>query len=166
MLNDRCDIPLNNEQNEPTQGNISKTSNEATQVTTPPQRNEFEELYASANQEPYPGCDFMTPLEFMAKFTHLKVSGKWIDTSFNDTLKFLQEAFLVRLQRLYKSNHTAKHMIWHATGKSTDSAFGKHLEEIHTLWTQFRKKRDKIETLLKDTQDLVYRLWRRCHNFM
>ncbi|GKF26581.1 hypothetical protein Tco_0082475 [Tanacetum coccineum] len=25
-------------------------------------------------------------------------------------------------------------------------SFGKHLEEIHTLWTQFGKKRDKIAT--------------------
>ncbi|GKD66292.1 hypothetical protein Tco_1308400, partial [Tanacetum coccineum] len=28
-------------------------------------------------------------------------------------------------------------------------AFGRHLEEIHTLWTQFGKKRDKIATLLQ-----------------
>ncbi|GJW71150.1 hypothetical protein Tco_0128067 [Tanacetum coccineum] len=35
---------------------------------------------------------------------------------------------------------------------------GKKLEDIHTLWTQFGKKRDKIATLLEDTQDLAYNL--------
>ncbi|GJZ96474.1 hypothetical protein Tco_0668808 [Tanacetum coccineum] len=42
-------------------------------------------------------------------------------------------------------------------------AFEKHLEEIHTLWTQFGKKRDKIATSLEDTQDLAYSSWRRRH---
>ncbi|GJX53982.1 hypothetical protein Tco_0282351 [Tanacetum coccineum] len=91
-VNDLRDIPPNNGQNEPTQRNIRETSNEPTQATTLSQRNEFEELYASANQERYPSCDFMTSLDFMTKFTHLKT--------------------------LYKSNHTTKHMTWHATGKS------------------------------------------------
>ncbi|GJZ37968.1 hypothetical protein Tco_0584159 [Tanacetum coccineum] len=40
-----------NEQNEPTQGDIGETSNEPTQA----KRNEFEELYASSNEELYPG---------------------------------------------------------------------------------------------------------------
>ncbi|GJR17390.1 hypothetical protein Tco_0965917 [Tanacetum coccineum] len=52
-LNDLSYIPLNNEQNEPTQGDIGETSNDPTQA----KRNEFEELYASANEELYPGCD-------------------------------------------------------------------------------------------------------------
>ncbi|GJX54836.1 hypothetical protein Tco_0283205 [Tanacetum coccineum] len=46
-LNDLSYIPLNNEQNEPTQGDIGETSNDPTQA----KRNEFEELYASANEE-------------------------------------------------------------------------------------------------------------------
>nr|GEU90529.1 hypothetical protein [Tanacetum cinerariifolium] len=49
-LNDLSYIPPNNEQNEPTQGDIGETSNEPTQAI----RNEFEELYASANEELYP----------------------------------------------------------------------------------------------------------------
>ncbi|GKG49709.1 hypothetical protein Tco_0518483, partial [Tanacetum coccineum] len=53
LLNDLSYIPLNNEHNE--------TSNEPTQAT----RNEFEELYASANEELYPGCDYATRLDFM-----------------------------------------------------------------------------------------------------
>ncbi|GKE16718.1 hypothetical protein Tco_1424295, partial [Tanacetum coccineum] len=44
-LNDLSYIPLNNEQNEPTRGDIGEKSNEPTQA----QRNDFEELYASAN---------------------------------------------------------------------------------------------------------------------
>nr|GEX65638.1 hypothetical protein [Tanacetum cinerariifolium] len=67
-LNDISYIPPNNEQNEPTLGDIGETSNEPTQA----KRNEFEELYASANEELYPGCDYVTRLDFMhatGKFT-------------------------------------------------------------------------------------------------
>nr|GEW06006.1 hypothetical protein [Tanacetum cinerariifolium] len=70
-LNDLSYIPLNNEQNEPTQGDIGETSNDPNQA----KRNEFEELYASANKELYPGCDYVTRLDFMAKFTYFKVKG-------------------------------------------------------------------------------------------
>ncbi|GJW98501.1 hypothetical protein Tco_0180309 [Tanacetum coccineum] len=73
-LNDLSYIPLNNEQNEPTQGDIGETSNDPTQA----KRNEFEELYASANEELYPGCDHVTRLDFMAKFTYFKVKGKFV----------------------------------------------------------------------------------------
>ncbi|GJT77504.1 retrovirus-related pol polyprotein from transposon TNT 1-94 [Tanacetum coccineum] len=34
--------------------------------------------------------------------------------------------------------------------------FRRHLKEIHTLWTQFGKKQDKIETLPEDDQELAY----------
>ncbi|GKD43239.1 hypothetical protein Tco_1267884, partial [Tanacetum coccineum] len=61
LLNDLSYIPPNNEHNEPTQGDIGETSNEPTQAT----RNEFEELYASANEELYPGCDYVTRLDFI-----------------------------------------------------------------------------------------------------
>ncbi|GJU93360.1 zinc finger, PHD-type containing protein [Tanacetum coccineum] len=50
LLNDLSYIPPNNEQNEPIQEDIGETSNEPTQA----KRNEFEELYASANEELYP----------------------------------------------------------------------------------------------------------------
>ncbi|GKE67957.1 hypothetical protein Tco_1522118, partial [Tanacetum coccineum] len=62
-------IPPNNEQNELTQGDIDETSNEPTQAI----RNEFEELYASSNEELYSGCDYVIRLDFMAKFTYFKV---------------------------------------------------------------------------------------------
>nr|GEX68442.1 hypothetical protein [Tanacetum cinerariifolium] len=53
LLNDLSYIPPNNEHNE--------ISNEPTQAI----RNEFEELYASANEELYPGCYYVTRLDFM-----------------------------------------------------------------------------------------------------
>ena len=190
--------------NEPTQENIGETSNEPTQATTPPKRNEFEALLETANIPLYPGCDWMSSLDFMAKFTNIKVRGKMSDTTFNETLKFLRECFpphlgykipssyyeikktyktiglgyesihacvndcflyrgagnvdlqncpicnasrwkdkntlgkkvpnkvlryfpiIPRLQRLYKSKHTAKHMTWHASGQSTENGKMQH----------------------------------------
>nr|GEX20484.1 hypothetical protein [Tanacetum cinerariifolium] len=82
-------IPLNNEHNEPTEGDIGETSNEPTQAT----RNEFEELYASANEELYAGCDYMTRLDFMEKFTYFKVKGNLTDSIFNEILEFFQNVF-------------------------------------------------------------------------
>ncbi|GJT30220.1 hypothetical protein Tco_0910495 [Tanacetum coccineum] len=200
LLNDLSYIPPNNEQNEPTQGDIGETSNEPTQA----KRNEFEELYASANEELYPGCDYVTRLDFMAKFTYFKVKGKLTDSIFNEMLEFFQHVFpttkgyklppsyyaikntfktiglgyesihacvndcflfwgdnnkdvhfcpvcktsrwkdsntpgkkvpkkvlryfliIPRLQRLYKSSHTAKEMTWHATGKCTEPGKMQH----------------------------------------
>ncbi|GJU37993.1 reverse transcriptase domain-containing protein [Tanacetum coccineum] len=88
-LNDLSYIPPNNEQNEPTQGDIGETSNEPSQAKC----NEFEELYASANEELYPGCDYVTRLDFMAKFTYFKVKGKLTDSIFNEILEFFQNIF-------------------------------------------------------------------------
>ncbi|GKA34674.1 hypothetical protein Tco_0721103, partial [Tanacetum coccineum] len=196
LLNDLSYIPPNNEQNEPTQGDIGETSNEPTQA----KRNEFEELYASANEELYPGCDYVTRLDFMAKFTYFKVKGKLTDSIFNEMLEFFQHVFptmkgyklppsyyaikktfkmyesihacvkdcflfrgdankdvhlclvcntsrwkdsntpgkkvpkkvlcyfliIPRLQRLYKSSHTAKEMTWHAIGKCTEPGKMQH----------------------------------------
>nr|GFA97108.1 hypothetical protein [Tanacetum cinerariifolium]GFA97114.1 hypothetical protein [Tanacetum cinerariifolium] len=136
-LNELSYIHLNNEQNEPTQGDIGETSNDPTQA----KRNEFEELYASANEELYPGCDYVTRLDFMVKFTYFKAKGKLTDSIFNEMLEFFQNVFPTAkgyklppsyyaikktfktiglgLQRLYKSSHTVKEMTWHATGKCT-----------------------------------------------
>nr|GEW94652.1 hypothetical protein [Tanacetum cinerariifolium] len=86
LLNDPSYIPLNNEHNEPTQIDICETSNEPTQAT----RNEFEELYASANEELYPGYDYVTRLDFMAKFTYFKVKGKDIDVYLRPLIKDLK----------------------------------------------------------------------------
>ncbi|GKE81174.1 hypothetical protein Tco_1551174 [Tanacetum coccineum] len=91
LLNDLSYIPSNDEHNEPTQGDISETSNEPTQAT----RNEFEELYASANEELYPGCDYVTRLDFMTKFTYFKVKGRLTDSMFNEMLEFFQNVFSI-----------------------------------------------------------------------
>ncbi|GJR03419.1 hypothetical protein Tco_0526403 [Tanacetum coccineum] len=89
LLNDLSYIPLNNEHNEPNQGDIGETSNEPTQAT----RNKFEELYASANEELYLGCDYVTRLDFMANFTYFKAKGRLIDSIFNEMLEFFQNVF-------------------------------------------------------------------------
>ncbi|GJU43730.1 hypothetical protein Tco_1200996 [Tanacetum coccineum] len=205
LLNDLSYIPLNNEHNE--------TSNEPTQAT----RNEFEELYASANEELYPGCDYVTRLDFMAKFTYFKVKGRLTDSIFNEMLEFFQNVFPIskgyklplsyyaikktfktirlgyesihaceydcclfrgddnkdldlcpvcntsrwkdsntprkkvpkkvlryfliipRLQRLYKSSHTAKEMIWHATRKCTEPGKMQHHVDGRA-WKNFETK--------------------------
>ncbi|GJU49841.1 hypothetical protein Tco_1219396 [Tanacetum coccineum] len=217
LLNDLSYIPPNNEHNEPTQGDIGETSNEPTQAT----RNEFEELYASANEELYPGCDYVTRLDFMAKFTYFKAKGRLTDSIFNEMLEFFQNVFPIskgfklppsyyaikktfktiglgyesihacehdcclfrgdnnkdldfcpvcntsrwkdsntpgkkvpkkvlryfpiipRLQRLYKSSHTAKETIWHATGKTKNVRLGLaadgfnpfgNLSQAYSMW--------------------------------
>ncbi|GJS08731.1 hypothetical protein Tco_0868342 [Tanacetum coccineum] len=121
------------EQNEPTQGDIGETSNEPTQA----KRNEFEELYVSANKELYTGCDFVTRFDFMAKFTYCKLkdnkdkqfcpvsnTSRWKDdnTPGKKVPKKVLRYFPIihRLQRLYKSSHTPKEMTWHATRKCTE----------------------------------------------
>nr|GEY06845.1 hypothetical protein [Tanacetum cinerariifolium] len=141
-------------------GDIGETSNEPTQAKA----NEFEELYASANEELYPGCDYVTRLDFMAKFTYFKVKGKLTDSKFNEMLKFFQHVFPtmkgyklppsyyatrktfkpIRLQCLYKSSHTAKEMTWHATGKCTEPGKMQHLVDGRA-WMNFDTKYPNFE---------------------
>ncbi|GJX87173.1 hypothetical protein Tco_0339187 [Tanacetum coccineum] len=166
LLNDLSYIPPNNEHNEPTQGDIGETSNEPTQAT----RNEFEELYASANEELYPGCDYnffqnvfpiskgykLPPSYYAIKKTFKTIglgyesihacehdcclfrvddnkdldlcpvcnTSRWKDsnTPGKKVPKKVLRCFPIipRLQRLYKSSHTVKEIIWHATGKCTE----------------------------------------------
>nr|GEY07728.1 hypothetical protein [Tanacetum cinerariifolium] len=171
LLNDLSYIPLNNEHNEPTEGDIYETSNEPNQAT----RNEFEKLYASANEELYPGCDYVTRLDFMAKFTYFKVKGYKLPPSYyaikkifkmiglgyelihackhdsclfrgkeNKDLDFCP--IIPRLQRLYKSSHTTKEMIWHATGKCTEPGKMQHpvdgraWKKFDTMYSNFAKE--------------------------
>nr|GEW05474.1 hypothetical protein [Tanacetum cinerariifolium] len=56
-------------------------------------RNDFKELYASANEELYPSCDYVTRLDFMLKFTYFKVKGKLTYSIFNEMLEFFQNVF-------------------------------------------------------------------------
>ncbi|GKE14451.1 hypothetical protein Tco_1422028 [Tanacetum coccineum] len=165
-LNDLSYIPPNNEQNEPTQGDIGKTSNKPTQVI----HNEFEELYASANKELYPGCDSVTRLDFMEKFTHFKVKGednkdnqfcpvcntsRWKDN--NKTRKKVPKKVLryfpiiPRLQHLYKSSHTAKEMTWHATEKCTNPDKMQH-PVAGRAWKNFDTKYPDFAVELRNVQ--------------
>ncbi|GJT02449.1 hypothetical protein Tco_0823618 [Tanacetum coccineum] len=129
-LNDLSYIPLNNEQNEPTQGDIGETSNDPTQA----KRNEFEELYASANEELYPGCMCRYICVTIAsvsghankdvQFCPVCNTSRWKDSNTpgkkvpKKVLRYFP--IIPRLQRLYKSSHTTKEMTWHATGKCTE----------------------------------------------
>nr|GEW47376.1 hypothetical protein [Tanacetum cinerariifolium] len=134
LLNDLSYIPPNNEHNEPTQGDIGETSNEPTQPT----RNEFEELYASANEELYPGCDYVTRLDFMAKFTYFKVKGKLTDSIFNEMLEFFQNVFLI--SKGYKLS-----LSYYAI-KKTFKMIGLGYESIHACdhdCCLFRRKENK-----------------------
>nr|GEZ26420.1 hypothetical protein [Tanacetum cinerariifolium] len=119
-LNDLSYIPPNKEQNEPTQGDIGETSNDPTQV----KRNEFKELYASTNEELYPGCNYVTRLDFMAKFTYFKVKGKLTDSIFNEMLEFFQNVFPTA--KGYKLPPS-----YYATNK-TFKMIGLGYESIHT----------------------------------
>ncbi|GJX45268.1 hypothetical protein Tco_0261944, partial [Tanacetum coccineum] len=129
-FNDLSYIPLNNEQNEPTQGDVGETSNDPTQAKC----NEFEELYASANEELYPGCNYVTRLDFMEKFTYFKVkvcnTSRWKDSNTpgkkvpKKVLRYF--SIIPRLQRLYKSSHTTKEMTLHATRKCMEPSKMQH----------------------------------------
>nr|GEU99854.1 hypothetical protein [Tanacetum cinerariifolium] len=134
-LNDLSYIPLNNEQIKPTQEDICETSNELTQAKC----NEFKELYASANEELYPSCDYVTRLDFMAKFTYFKMErhntpGKKVPKK---VLRYF--SIIPRLQRLYKSSHTAKN----ATGKCTEP--GKMQDPVDgRAWKNFDTKLQRL----------------------
>ncbi|GJX93403.1 hypothetical protein Tco_0347989 [Tanacetum coccineum] len=156
-LNDLSYIPPNNEQNEPTQGDIDETSNKPNQAI----RNELEELYASANEELYPG--YKLPPSYYAIKKTFKTIGlgyESIHACVNDCFLFRGDnnkdlhfcpvcktsrwkdsntpgkkvpkkvlryfPIIPRLQRLYKSSHTAKEMTWHATGKCTEPGKMQH----------------------------------------
>ncbi|GJU69064.1 hypothetical protein Tco_1255323 [Tanacetum coccineum] len=94
-LNDLIFIPPNNDQNEPTQGDIGEIK---------------------FFQEAFP--------------TRL---GYKLPPSHNEIKKTFK---MIRLQRLYKSNHTTKQMTWHATGKSIKN--GKMLHPVDgKAWKNF-----------------------------
>ncbi|GJX07399.1 retrovirus-related pol polyprotein from transposon 17.6 [Tanacetum coccineum] len=170
-------------------------------------RNKFEELYTSANEELYPGCDYVTRSTYHIALyisAYLKAKGRLTDSIFNEMLEFFQNVFPIskgfklppsyyaiektfktiglgyesihacehdcclfrgdnnkdldfcpvcntsrwkdsntpgkkvpkkvlcyfpiipRLQCLYKSSHTTKDMIWHATGKCMEPGKMQH----------------------------------------
>nr|GEW12681.1 hypothetical protein [Tanacetum cinerariifolium] len=118
LLNDLSYIPPNNEQNEPTQGDISETSNEPTQA----KRNVFEELYSSANKEGDNNKDVhFCPVCKTSRWKDSNIPGKKVPKK-----ELCYFPNIPRLQRLYKSSHTAKEMTWHATGNCTEPGKMEH----------------------------------------
>nr|GEU79552.1 hypothetical protein [Tanacetum cinerariifolium] len=194
-------IPSNNEHKEPTQRDIGETSNEPTQAT----HNKFEELYASANEDLYLSCDYVTRLDLwqslpiLSKGYKLSLSyyaikktfktirlgyesihacehdcclfrgkenkdldlcpvcntSKWKDsnTPWKKVPKKVLRYFLIilRLQCLYKSTHTVKEMIWHATGKCTEPGKMQHpvdgraWKKFDTMYPNFAKELRNVQ---------------------
>ncbi|KAD4180477.1 hypothetical protein E3N88_29068 [Mikania micrantha] len=54
---------------------------------------EFDALFKELKTELYPGCSWMSSLNFIAKLMHIKVINKWTDSSFDQLLEFLRDAF-------------------------------------------------------------------------
>ncbi|GJW46055.1 RNA-directed DNA polymerase, eukaryota [Tanacetum coccineum] len=99
------------------------------QVSDPTQakRNEFEELYASANEELYSGCDYVTRLDFMAKFTYFKVKAKLTDSIFNEMLEFFQNVFpTAKGYKLPPSYYEIKKNILKSIGDCTEPGKMQH----------------------------------------
>ncbi|KAK1416898.1 hypothetical protein QVD17_26017 [Tagetes erecta] len=181
---------------------------------------EFDALFNELNTELYPGCSWMSSLNFIAKLLHIKVLNKWTNSSFDQLLEFLRVAFpkenhipashyeakkklrkiglgyesihacindcalfwkenekmqncpvckesrwvdkdtkgkkvpqkvlryfplTPRLQRRYSSKFTAKDMIWHKTGRSTDGMMrhpvdGKAWQEFDERYPSFAQE--------------------------
>nr|GFA11498.1 hypothetical protein [Tanacetum cinerariifolium] len=128
------------------------TDPQPTQTTGPHIDNEFKALFSRATDKLYPGCTWMTSLDFLAKMSHAKVlvlqeafphgEGFKIPSSYYEMKKTYKKigwkdlktkgnkvankvvhyfSLIPRLQRLYKSQHTAKWMTWHSTGKSKEN---------------------------------------------
>ena len=54
---------------------------------------EFGELFEEVETELYPGCTWLSSLNFLAKMLHMKVLNKWTNSSFDELLEFLKFAF-------------------------------------------------------------------------
>nr|GFA45160.1 hypothetical protein [Tanacetum cinerariifolium] len=131
-LNELSYIPLNNEQNEPTQGDIGETSNDPTQA----KRNEFEELYVSANEELYP--EFFQNVfptakgyKLLLSYYAIKKTFKTIGLGYESIHACVNDCFLFRGDankdvHFCLSSHTAKEITWHATGKCTEPGKMQH----------------------------------------
>ena len=85
----------------------------------------YDDLFEEIEAELYPGCDWISSLNFLAKFLHLKVRGKVPNKIFDEMLKLLKFAFpkenkipssyyeakkrLTKLGLGYESIHVCKH---------------------------------------------------------
>nr|GEY36120.1 hypothetical protein [Tanacetum cinerariifolium] len=140
-------------ENEPSpqpKGFMSETSNKPTQAKC----NEFEELYAIANEELYP--EFfqnvfptsqgykLPPSYYAIEKTFKMIRLRWKDNN-TPGKKVPKKVFryfsiIPRLQRLYKSSHTVKEITWHATGKCTKPGKMQHPIDGRA-WKNFNTKK-------------------------
>nr|GEV84556.1 hypothetical protein [Tanacetum cinerariifolium] len=121
-LYDLSYIPLNNEQNEPTQGDIGyklPPSYYAIKKTFIRIRLAYESIHVCVND-----CFlFCGVANKDVNFSLVCNTSRWKDSK-TPGKKFPKKvlcyfSIIPRLQHLYKSSHTAKEMTWHATGKCT-----------------------------------------------
>ncbi|GJR79026.1 CACTA transposable element [Tanacetum coccineum] len=89
--------------NEP---DIASTSNKPTEDVGSI-KDDLEGLFEMANEELFPGCTWMSSLDFLAKMSHIKVLHKWTDSSFDDTMEVLLKALLTG-EKVPKSHYEAK----------------------------------------------------------
>ncbi|GKB88719.1 CACTA transposable element, partial [Tanacetum coccineum] len=111
VLNDICrqnnyiehDTNTASASNEP---DIASTSNKPAEDVGPT-KDDLEGLFEMANEELFPGCTWMSSLDFLAKMSHIKVLHKWTDSSFDDTMEVLLKAFPAGA-KVPKSHYKAK----------------------------------------------------------
>ncbi|XP_076918686.1 uncharacterized protein LOC143579188 [Bidens hawaiensis] len=68
---------------------------------------EFDQFFEELNTPLYPECSGMSSLYFLAKMMHIKVINKWTDSSFDQVLEFLREAF-PKVKNIPASHYEAK----------------------------------------------------------
>lgn len=73
-------------------------------------KDDIGELFALAETELYPGCTWMSSLNFLAKLSHMKAMNKWSDTSFDQLLELLKSAF-PKDNKVPSSHYEAKKMM-------------------------------------------------------
>ncbi|GJX60250.1 retrotransposon protein, putative, ty1-copia subclass [Tanacetum coccineum] len=81
-------------------------------------------------------------------------SFKRCGTSYTFDVRYSREAFLFDMVGFF-FYFSDSHLLFYIYFFFYE-VFGRHLEEIHVTWTQFRKKRDKIATLHEDEEELAY----------
>ncbi|GJU31110.1 RNA-directed DNA polymerase, eukaryota, reverse transcriptase zinc-binding domain protein [Tanacetum coccineum] len=158
MINVLNDVHRENNYIEP-EPNTEHNTNTASTSNAPPEaagptKDDMEGLFEMANEELFPTCTWMSSLDFLAKFAHLKdnkdeeicptcKTSRWKnkDTTGKKVPNKVLHYFplIPRLKRMYGSLHTAKHMTWHATRNVPKMPL---VKELKTLW-----KKPGVKTL-------------------
>lgn len=88
------------------EANIDERSNEPTEGSSGA-NDDIDALHMEVETELYPGCTWLSSLNFLAKMMHMKVMNKWTDSSFDQLLEFLRFAF-PKNNKVPSSNYEAK----------------------------------------------------------